>query len=138
MCLFAFICCIAMSRENPNAPSYFSTNSSTGISWYPVITPCLSFLVPPFLYQGWALIYSIVYLSSGLVFRIFYIKSFASARIKLGIWYFPAMIFWYSFFVFLSSKGRYPHNMAYIITPQLQISTCNPLYFFPPIISGAA
>jgi len=40
--------------------------------------------------------------------------------------------------VFLSSKGRYPHKRAYIITPQDQISTLRPSYVLPAIISGAA
>jgi hypothetical protein len=79
-----------------------------------------------------------VILFYGSVDNIPFIKSFASPETNLGMLYYPANIFLYNAEVLGSSNGRYPHIIAKSITPHDHISTFNPSYFFPAIISGAA
>ena len=70
--------------------------------------------------------------------KIYLIKSLASVETNLGIWKSAVNIFLYNNWVSSSSKGKYPHSRANIITPQLHISVRAPSYYFPAIISGAA
>jgi hypothetical protein len=72
------------------------------------------------------------------VVNIPFINYLAEKETNLGILNSPPIIFLYNADVFGSSKGKYPHNIAYSITPQDQISAIRPSYFFPAIISGAA
>ena len=84
------------------------------------------------------LISGILILLSGSITKIFSIKSLAFSEIKLGNIILHSKIFSNKISLSLSSNGKYPHNMANNIIPVDQISILNPLYFFPPTISGEA
>ena len=77
-------------------------------------------------YQGCFLMSLTLYLYSGFVFKIHFIISRGKSETNFGILKSPLRIFLYRLPVFASSKGKYPHIKANKITPQDQMSTCDP------------
>ena len=93
-------------------------NSSSNI-FFPLIKNLLCFIC------------SIFILLLGSVTNILFNKSFASSLIYFGYSTLHFNIFLNKFSLFFSSKGKYPHNIAYRIIPLDHISILNPSYFFP-------
>jgi len=67
-----------------------------------------------FFIQGCLLISAIIYLFRGSVYKIPIIKFLAGIEIVLGHLYSPANSFLYNKFVFASSNGKWPTNIAKI------------------------
>ena len=81
----------------------------------------------PFFKNGCFIISSSFILFFGFTFNIFVIKSLQLGLSLSGISKWPLNIFLYNLSLFLSSKGRYPHTIAYNTIPLDQISTIRPL-----------
>lgn len=137
LCLFASKLALANSMSMSYYLSEARISSSMGMRLQPTMSPSgiSNYSVQ---HQTWFLICSMSNLVLGSVFRIPASKFVTSGESHLGVQYFPAMIFLYSFDVLGSSKGRYPHIIAKSTTPQDQISALYGSYFSPLIISGAA
>lgn len=103
--------------------AYLSNTPNLG-AWV-MLTRGSYFGIPHFEFMnGWAKICSNVYLLLGSTTRIFLIKSFAYWSLKdSGKSNWPFDILWYVFYTAAVSKGAFPINIRYIITPVLQMST---------------
>lgn len=126
LCLFPLIHFTTYSRLKFKAISLSSMNTFTGIWERPIKIPPVILSSYCEVYHGCLRISWTRYLTSGLVYKMLRIMSFASSLAIFGIVYSPFRIFLYRLAVLGSSKGKYPQIRAKRITPQDHMSTWLP------------